>query len=210
MKLNFPGVYLLRNLKNGKQYVGSSINVRRRKSEHLLRLRKGEEGNEYLQRAWNKHGPEMFSFFLLERCEIEERLEREQYWIDKLKTTDEQYGYNLIPTRKSQLYGEALSIHQKRGWAKHSPEERKKLNLHLNKPEAKMIALALSNEAKKLPAWRNNMRKNAWDKLQRRWDDPIEAAKIIAAQNAGKARARARKLLESGKTNEEIVRPTAK
>lgn len=203
-----PGVYLWTNIVTKKVYVGSTRCVRRRKAEHILRLNKGAGGSDYLQRAWNKYGAKKFTFEILERCSAEDLLKREQYWIDRLKATDERYGYNLIPTRESQLYGAALSKHQKKGWAKYSADERKQLNLHLNKPEAKLIALAKSNEVKKLQPWRDAMAPT-WSKLQKKWEDPIQAAKIVAAQNEGRKRAKRRRQRPK-LIGEEIVRPTVK
>lgn len=173
-----------------KVYVGSSININRRKLEHFLRLDKGVDGNEYLQRAWKKYGRENFEFVVLEKCSAENRLEREQHWIDRFKATKEQWGYNLIPTRRSQLYGAAISKHQKLGWAKHSKEERRKLNLHLSDPVLRKRALEKSNEVKKLEPWRANMEKAAWSKLRAKWQDPIQRQKILEAQQAGRERAR--------------------
>jgi group I intron endonuclease len=192
MKFNYPGVYQWKNTITDKVYVGSSINIRRRKSEHILRLNKGCEGNEYFQRAWNKYGPSRFEFSLLEACSKSSRLIREQFWIDKLKATDESFGYNLVPTRASQLYGAALSKHQKKGWAKYTKEERKLLNLHLNDPVLKTQALAKSNEVKKLQPWRDAMERNAWSKLRDKWQDPVLREKIILSQRAGRFRKKRR------------------
>ena len=191
--MNGPGVYLWKNKVNNKVYVGSSINIRRRKAEHILRLNKGVENSEYFQRAWDKYGQGNFEFSILEMCLIGVLLIREDHWIKKLKALNEKFGYNLIPTRKSQLYGAALSKHQKRGWAKYTPEERKKLNLHLNKPAAKAIALAKSNEVKKLQPWRDTMERVAWSKLRKRWNDPVWRKMIIAKQNEGRRLAKLRR-----------------
>lgn len=212
IRFNGPGVYQWKNKINGKVYIGSAINLWRRKLEHIARLTKHTENSEHFQRAWDKYSAENFEFSIIERCSAEQRLEREQYWIDRFDATDERFGYNLIPTRKSQLYGKALSKYQKAGWAKYTAEERKKLNLHLNEPAAKAIALAKSNEVKKLQSWRDSM-SPVWSRLQSRWDNPIEAAKMRAAQNEGRKRAKLRReALKSTKNliSDEIVRPTIK
>lgn len=216
LNLNCPGVYRWRNTVNDKVYIGSTINLRRRKAEHILRLGKGDESNEYFQRAWSKYGADKFEFTILERCRADNRLECEQRWIDKFHSMDERFGYNLIPTRESQLYGAALSKHQKKGWAKYTKEERKQLNLHLNNPVAKQKALARSNEVKKLQPWRDAM-ESTWQKLSEKWQDPVQRAKILAAQNAGRARAKKRRELEKVKPkswrkwiNDEIVRTAVK
>lgn len=92
------GVYQIRNLPTGKVYIGSSNNVLRRWEHHREFLRKGKHRSKYLQRAWNKHGPEAFEFTVLEQMEDTVRLiECEQYWIDKTKCYKPRYGYNLVP-----------------------------------------------------------------------------------------------------------------
>jgi len=79
------GVYTIKNSKNGKQYIGSSLNVRRRFITHRHLLNKGIHHCSHLQRAWNKYGKECFKFELLEEVERSELLEvREQYWIDNV------------------------------------------------------------------------------------------------------------------------------
>lgn len=79
-----PGVYQITNLKNGKSYVGSStINVHQRYNDHKSQLKTGIHPNIHLQRSYNKHGLEVFSFQVLEYCT--NVLEREQFYMDALK-----------------------------------------------------------------------------------------------------------------------------
>ena len=64
-----PGVYLIRNLKNNKFYVGSSIDIRRRFKEyfsidHLLRRNKLP-----ICAALSKYGYSLFSVEILEYCD---------------------------------------------------------------------------------------------------------------------------------------------
>jgi hypothetical protein len=77
------GIYSITNKLNGHRYVGSSINISRRKTEHFNLLRKGVHHSQYLQNAWNKYGESMFIFSSLEFVEdISILIEREQWWID--------------------------------------------------------------------------------------------------------------------------------
>ena len=50
------GIYAIENLLNGKIYVGSSMNLNRRKAQHLYALRNNCHHNSHLQSAFNKHG----------------------------------------------------------------------------------------------------------------------------------------------------------
>lgn len=98
------GVYAIKNIKNGKVYVGSSAKcLSRRMKRHRSSLVGNSHVNKHLQASWNKHGEEAFEFLVLEGCRPEECLAREQYWIDRTHSTDRKYGYNSSPVAGSQL-----------------------------------------------------------------------------------------------------------
>lgn len=90
------GIYKITNITNNKFYIGSSVNINKRKLHHLHLLRNSKHGNTYLQKSWNKYGEKSFDFEILEFCE--NIIEREQYYIDTLKPT-----YNLNPVAGSCL-----------------------------------------------------------------------------------------------------------
>jgi group I intron endonuclease len=52
------GIYRIINKINDKFYIGSSDNIERRFSRHLLDLKKNKHDNQHLQNAWNKYGKE--------------------------------------------------------------------------------------------------------------------------------------------------------
>jgi len=78
------GIYCIINTINGKKYIGSSINIQDRLQKHRYELRKQKHGNRKLQNSWNKYSEEIFDFYILEFCNKELLLEREQYFIDTL------------------------------------------------------------------------------------------------------------------------------
>jgi group I intron endonuclease len=78
-------------------YIGSSQNIAKRLSEHRKALESGTHYNLKLQRAWVKHGPGEFA--IVEVCERDELIEREQFWIDELRCVE--LGLNLSPTAGS-------------------------------------------------------------------------------------------------------------
>ncbi len=88
------GIYLIKNKKDGKTYVGLSVNIKHRIAVHLSALRKGYEENGYLQNAWNKYKEENFEFSIIEECNKESLIKREIYWIKKLKSMRPN-GYNI-------------------------------------------------------------------------------------------------------------------
>jgi group I intron endonuclease len=79
------GVYAIYNHITGLVYVGSSVDIGNRKSQHLDALRRGNHHNPYLQRSFTKYGVAAFSFKVLELCQPEELLCREQAYIDSLQ-----------------------------------------------------------------------------------------------------------------------------
>jgi len=76
-------VYQIRNIKNGKIYIGSTIDYVGRQKRHLRRLTNGNHHSIILQRSWDKHGSDNFIFEVLEIIyDKGVLLEREQYYLD--------------------------------------------------------------------------------------------------------------------------------
>lgn len=98
------GVYAIKNKQNGKVYIGSGAsNIRQRWRHHLHYLRKNNHGNSHLQAAWNHYGESEFQFSVLELCDPEHCIQREQYWIDTLKAANREFGYNAKSIADSAL-----------------------------------------------------------------------------------------------------------
>ena len=88
------GIYQIRNILNGRVYVGSALIIERRWIRHKKDLRAGKHHAAYLQRSWTKHGAHNFAFEIVEVVDQAQRLiEIEQRWIDKLKAFGPN-GYN--------------------------------------------------------------------------------------------------------------------
>ncbi|UXR28929.1 G-I-Y Y-I-G endonuclease [Bacillus phage Nachito] len=88
------GIYGIRNTLDGKIYVGSSINVRKRTQDHIGLLRRDKHPNEHLQRAWSKYGEDNFEVILLEEVNEDNRWDREQHYIDLYDSQNMKFGYN--------------------------------------------------------------------------------------------------------------------
>ncbi len=88
------GIYTITNTVNGKVYVGSTVNFASRWYWHKFGLKHGNHGNPHLQRAWNKYGPEMFDFAVVEVCPKESLDQQEGVWMGDLKAFT--HGYNLV------------------------------------------------------------------------------------------------------------------
>jgi len=76
------GIYKIKNIKNNEYYIGSTINLVRRWSQHKSRLKYNTHHSIILQRAWNKYGKDSFIFEIIEECDPEFLFEKEQNYID--------------------------------------------------------------------------------------------------------------------------------
>ena len=93
------GIYQIRNLENGKRYIGSAMSFRHRRRRHFGDLCRGDHHNRYLQNAWNLYGEKAFAFEVLEYViDPEQLIEREQYYLDTLKPE-----YNICSIAESPL-----------------------------------------------------------------------------------------------------------
>lgn len=103
-ELSRNGVYAVRNIVNGKSYIGSTSSrkgFRARFSHHVTCLRKGNYGCTKLQRAWDKYGSDAFEFCILEFCEKSECLNKEQFYIETTQAV--RCGYNICHRANSRL-----------------------------------------------------------------------------------------------------------
>lgn len=89
------GIYCIQNNITGKRYIGSSIDVKRRLSEHRSDLRSGKHANPYLQASFNSHGEAEFTFSLVEKVDRPNLASREKYWIDYYDSFISNNGYNV-------------------------------------------------------------------------------------------------------------------
>lgn len=97
------GIYKIKCLINGKFYVGSSINLQKRKGTHFGDLKENRHSNKYFQNAWNKYGEDSFEFEVLEECPKTLLIEREQHYLDTLTPWKREIGYNIYKDAKSRL-----------------------------------------------------------------------------------------------------------
>ena len=129
------GIYQITNTTNGYRYIGSSVNIWRRRNEHFAMLRKNTHPNTHLQSAWNKYGEKCFVLTPLMLCEIFEIERYEQAYLDIFKPE-----YNIATDVKA----------PKRG-TKASDITREKLRLshlghvHSEETKAKMSASQKAN-----------------------------------------------------------------
>lgn len=89
------GIYKITNTKNGKVYIGQSVDIDKRFREHKKMLRDNNHINYLLQDDWNVYGEDAFVFEVLEKCRSIYLNEIEKHTIKEYESTDKEKGYNL-------------------------------------------------------------------------------------------------------------------
>lgn len=131
------GIYTIRNKTNGNRYVGSAVNIKRRRDQHKSALRKSTHENGHLQRVWNKYGEDDFEFRVLFYCDPEMCIVFEQRAMDTLDPE-----YNIAP-----VAGSCLGV-------THTAESRKNMSLaHMGYVVSEATKAKMSAAHKGKPTW---------------------------------------------------------
>lgn len=154
------GIYIIRNVVNGKCYIGKSeTDIKKRWQAHLTLLNNNKHYNAYLQRAYNKNVAS-FEFDILETCTVEECDDKEKYWINELKSYDRSYGYNLtyggeggIPTEETLEKIRMTSLGRT-----HTEETKRKIaESKMGKPRSEEVIRKLTNSKIGKPSWNKGL-----------------------------------------------------
>lgn len=149
------GIYGIRNLLNGKVYIGKTgMNFGDRWDSHRSLLNNGKHDNPHLQKAWDKYGQDNFEFIIIEDCGIDELSDREKYYIKLYKDMGLAYnihdggdeGYNLgkhLPEETKRKIGEKNRIN---GLGRKASDETKE---KMAKSHTGMKYAPMSEEGKK-------------------------------------------------------------
>ena len=114
--LGKSGIYQITNRISGKVYIGSAVNLGARWRCHVNNLVAGNHHSVALQRAWRKYGSCAFVFSVLEECEKDDLIRREQ---DAINELTEFWGWK-------QLYNMLRIAGSSYGY-KHTPETRRRM-----------------------------------------------------------------------------------
>lgn len=88
------GIYAITHAADGRAYVGSAKNLKKREGQHLRLLAAGKHHSTKLQNAWNKYGAQAFCFSVLEYVpDVTLLVLREQEWIDGKQAAT--HGFNV-------------------------------------------------------------------------------------------------------------------
>lgn len=136
------GIYKILNKINGKFYIGSAKNFKKRWWVHCSLLRNNKHHNEHLQAAWNKYGELAFEFIILHECKIEELLICEQSLLDQTKCFNRDIGYNTCTVAGNSIgyrHSEEFKVWQSNRVSgnKHSEETKLKMSNSAKKPKTK-------------------------------------------------------------------------
>lgn len=93
---HYPGIYLITNRINNKQYIGYGKDVLDRLNNHRW---VSTTNPQVIDQAIQKYGIENFTFEILEKCQEGELQEKEKYWCNEVFncSTYTPNGYNVAP-----------------------------------------------------------------------------------------------------------------
>lgn len=91
------GIYKITNTANGKFYVGSAVNIKQRFAQHRSSFKYNKHDNNYLQKAWNKYGKQVFKLEVILYCDSENMLFYEQRILDMCFKLQRTRIYNICP-----------------------------------------------------------------------------------------------------------------
>lgn len=104
------GIYKITHIESGRFYVGSAKSIKARWSTHRQDLLKNKHHSKYLQAIYNKYGKDSIEYEIIELCDLEQLLVREQHYIDTLQPT-----LNMVKTAgspKGYKHSEEVKIKQ--------------------------------------------------------------------------------------------------
>lgn len=149
------GIYQIRNIRNGKIYVGGTLDLLGRWRSHKTTLRYGRNPARRLQSDFWRYGFDGFVFEVLE--EVSDPLDivdAEQRHIDRLRPFDRDIGYNTHPRADGPSGVERDAKHRKKIASaligkEFTPERRKNISEGRKNSEKAQAALSVVNRAKR-------------------------------------------------------------
>lgn len=88
-------IYQIKNLVNGKLYIGKTVGYKQRKYDHFKLLKAKKHHAFHLQNAYNKYGVNSFEMSIIEDNLGHDILsQKEVYYINLYNTLNQEFGYN--------------------------------------------------------------------------------------------------------------------
>ena len=181
------GIYQIKNLLTNVVYIGSTREFKCRWYDHVCALKNGKHKTKHLRYSFNKHYAEQgnddfleFSILeVMENATKSERLEREEWWIQKfLNEGLELYNTNRTPTKEPSVHGE-MSLEGKRRM--------------IESKRGKRSSPATEYKAGHVPWTKENghdeeTRKLLGEKSKAMWETPEVAEKLLKSRRTKKFR----------------------
>ena len=83
--MKMPGIYKIQSICRPERiYIGSAVNLIKRKNQHFQELKRQCHSNCKIQRHYNKYGKDDLIFIIIEPCLPEFLIIREQFYIDTI------------------------------------------------------------------------------------------------------------------------------
>ena len=106
-------IYLIKNLINGKNYIGQTINPTTRFNSYKLASSKG--GNRPIEYAFKKYGFDNFEFSIIDQVNTQnEADEKEKFYIREYHSLITENGYNI--TKGGKGYDGKTPFHSQEEW----------------------------------------------------------------------------------------------
>lgn len=156
------GIYCIKNVKNGKLYIGQAVDIEKRWYHHKNRLNVGNHANVHLQRAWEKYGESSFDFIILQEFKDKDSEtidSMEEKWINFYNSRNGKFGYNIKVGGNSQVGENNLMFGRKQ-----SKKTRAKISTSL-----KNTLLEKNFDYKKPPSSTSRFHGVCWNKRKGKW-----------------------------------------
>lgn len=132
------GIYKIFNKVDGKFYLGSAKDFKKRWTSHVNLLRNGKHHSPHLQHAWSLYGEDSFSFLKILVCDPKNLLVYEQICLDGLapeynvcRVAGNSLGRKLSDETKAKISAKALG----RKWTEESKKKLSKTMSGRKKPD---------------------------------------------------------------------------
>lgn len=178
-------VYAIRCEVSGKQYIGSTVDLRRRQGRHELLLSRGLSNSTTLQKAWDKHGAGAFTIRVLETVADGNFLRaREQAWIWRLKP---RYNCRLVvgqPPKNKWSPEQRAAMSARVSGSKHPQFGKKQTGERLENSRAQLLAFRQSGAPHPMQGHQasDELRAKRAENARKLWADPEYRAKSIAVR----------------------------
>jgi group I intron endonuclease len=149
------GIYRILNKRNGKYYIGSSKNIKRRFKTHLNELNKGKHKNTKLQLAWNaENDKSMFVFHGFIYCKSEDLIKIEQNCLDIMRPK-----YNI--SRKAA--NNSMTTEQAKKAQEKVPKEKR-----IERARIACLSVGENRVGENLRNWQNNLSKQERSEISKK------------------------------------------